>query len=250
MTLLKNKAERSHSKVNCFNYPLQRREPNNHSIVVKIGLVFFLFLTIACKQEKRYHDANNHAVVDAKTDALQGIAKFQSKLNAEFRDPKTSPLPDRFRKDFEGLDFFEPDTTYRITAKFVRTPEAIPFLMPTTTDRKSQEVVYGVAHFELNGKQHQLEIYQNKELMLQEGFADYLFLPFTDKTNGNETYTGGRYIDLSIPSGATIDIDFNTAYNPYCVYNKKYSCPIVPGVNALDTEVRAGVKAFGEKQKP
>ena len=80
--------------------------------------------------------------------------------------------------------------------------------------------------------------------MQQEEYRDYLFLPFTDKTNGSETYTGGRYIDLSIPEGDTLEINFNKAYNPYCAYNPKYSCPIVPGVNALDTEVRAGVKAF------
>jgi hypothetical protein len=120
----------------------------------------------------------------------------------------------------------------------------MPFLMPTTTERKSEEVVYGVVHFQLNGEEHQLEVYRNKELMLQEEHKDYLFLPFTDNTNGEETYAGGRYIDLSVPKGDSIRIDFNKAYNPYCAYNKKYSCPIVPSVNALDTKVLAGVKDF------
>jgi len=82
------------------------------------------------------------------------------------------------------------------------------------------------------------------ELKEDEGYEDYLFLPFTDATNGNETYGGGRYIDLSIPNGDQIVIDFNKAYNPYCTYNKKYSCPIVPSQNALDIEIFAGVKAF------
>ena len=80
--------------------------------------------------------------------------------------------------------------------------------------------------------------------MQEEGYEDYLFLPFTDKTNGEETYAGGRYIDLSIPEGDSITIDFNKAYNPYCAYNKKFSCPLVPSVNALDTKVLAGVKDF------
>jgi uncharacterized protein (DUF1684 family) len=96
----------------------------------------------------------------------------------------------------------------------------------------------------MNGKEYQLEVYQNKELMLQEEHKDYLFLPFTDKTNGEETYSGGRYIDLAIPEGDSITIDFNKAYNPYCAYNKKYSCPIVPNVNAMDTKVLAGVMDF------
>ncbi len=212
--------------------------------VIPILLLFFL----SCRQDKKYHDLKEKSAVVGQNDAVQEIFEFQKELNEKFKDPEASPLPDRYRKNFDGLDFFAPDTNYVVKAKFERTPEALPFLMPTTTGEKSEEVVYGIAHFDLNGKRHQLEIYQNKELMLQERYKTYLFLPFTDQTNGEETYTGGRYIDLSIPSGNTIEIDFNRAYNPYCAYNKKYSCPIVPGVNALDTEVLAGVKAF--KQKP
>jgi len=80
--------------------------------------------------------------------------------------------------------------------------------------------------------------------MKEEEYRDYLFLPFTDLTNGEQTYMGGRYLDLSIPEGDTIVLDFNRAYNPYCVYNKKYSCPLVPPVNALNTKISAGIKDF------
>ncbi|MBT2162154.1 DUF1684 domain-containing protein [Zobellia barbeyronii] len=213
-------------------------------------LVLVFFLTVlGCKTDKKYHDAPEEKVVVVETDALQAILDHQEKLNKEFKDPETSPLPDRYRKNFEVLDFFAPDTNYVVTAKFVRTPEALPFLMPSTTGDSSEETVYGIAHFTLNGKNRQLEVYQNKELMQQEKFRDYLFLPFTDDTNGVETYTGGRYIDLSIPDGDTIVIDFNKAYNPYCAYNKKFSCPVVPSVNNLDTEILAGVKAFDPTKK-
>ncbi len=208
-----------------------------------------ILLSMACKEKKKYHDSKKDEKVEAPTDALADILEFQRELNEEYKDPETSPLPDRYRKDFETLDFFAPDTAYVVEARFVRTPEALPFLMPTTTDRKSKEVVYGVAHFELNGKKRQLEVYQNEELMQQEEFRDYLFMPFSDDTNDRETYTGGRYIDLRIPESDVIRIDFNKAYNPYCAYNKKYSCPIVPSVNAMDTEVRAGVKAFEPEGK-
>lgn len=210
-------------------------------VLLMFGLVLF---GTSCKQKKKYHDTAQKELVADKSGVLQDIVEFQSALNAEFKNPETSPLPDRFRKDFESLDFFPADTSYVVEAKFIRTPDAIPFLMPTTTDRKSKEVVFGVAHFSLNGSAHQLEIYQNEELMLEEGYEDYLFLPFTDLTNGDETYGGGRYLDLSMPSGNTILLDFNRAYNPYCAYNKKFSCPLVPGVNDLETRVEAGVKDF------
>lgn len=202
-----------------------------------------LVLWVSCKQEKRYHATTNKNVSEM-PDAVRGVLDFQKELNAEFRDPETSPLMDRHRKDFIGLDFFAPDTNYIVRAKLVRTPEALPFLMPKTGGKTSEEVVYGIAHFTLNGARHQLEVYQNQELMKQEKYRDYLFLPFTDHTNGKETYTGGRYLDLSIPEDDTLVLDFNRAYNPYCAYNKKYSCPIVPSVNALDTAVLAGVKVF------
>jgi len=210
-----------------------------------IASILFLFIvSFACKQDKKYHDTKQKSSKVIADNGVLQILEFQNNLNEEFKNPEISPLPDRYRKDFEALEFFEPDTTYIVKADFVLTPDALPFLMPTTTERTSEEVVYGIAHFMLNGVKHQLEIYQSKELMQKEGFEEYLFLPFTDETNGVETYAGGRYIDLSIPTGNTIVIDFNRAYNPYCVYNKKYSCALVPSVNTLKTRVLAGVMDF------
>jgi len=207
-----------------------------------IGLL--LCIVVSCGQEKKYHDAKPDIKSITKSDKLADILLFQEELNAEFKNPETSPLADRFRIDFETLNFFAPDTNYIVEAKLIRTPDALPFSMPTTTGRESTEVVYGIAKFTLNGKEHELEIYQSPELITQDKYEDYLFLPFTDKTNGEETYGGGRYLDLRIPNGSTIVLDFNKAYNPYCAYNKKFSCPIVPKVNHLDTEIRVGVKAF------
>lgn len=215
-----------------------------------VFLVFCLaFLAfISCKDGKRYHDETDTISSAMPGNALENILEFQKELNIQFKDPEQSPLPDRYRKDFEGLDFFKPDTIFTVRAYLERTPEALPFLMPTTTERKSTERVYGIAHFEMEQKEFELEIYQNLEHLKDKELKTYLFLPFTDGTNGNETYTGGRYIDLEIPRGDSLLIDFNKAYNPYCVYNKKYSCPLVPEVNHLDIEIRAGVKMFKTKE--
>lgn len=212
--------------------------------VFALSIVFILLCLAGCKQDKKYHENDSKKTPLILSKKLQGVLDFHIEKDEEFKNPETSPLPDRYRKNFEGLDFFTPDTNYVVQAKLVLTPDAVPFQMPTTTDRKTTEVVYGIAHFKLNGQEQQLEIYQNKELMLEEGFEDYLFLPFTDLTNDEETYGGGRYIDLRIPEENSITIDFNRAYNPSCAYNKKYSCPIVPKVNHLRTRVIAGVRAF------
>ena len=80
--------------------------------------------------------------------------------------------------------------------------------------------------------------------MSKPGYEDYLFLPFLDNTNGETSYGGGRYVEGRIPEGDILVIDFNKAYNPYCAYNEKYSCPIVPRENSVDENIEAGVKAY------
>ena len=114
--------------------------------------------------------------------------------------------------------------------------------MKTTTNRLPKYEVYGIASFELNGNGYQLNIYQSHRLRETDEYKNYLFLPFNDLTNGDETYGGGRFIDLEIPDNDSIIIDFNKAYNPYCAYNPKYSCPIPPEENDLDVHISAGIK--------
>ena len=169
---------------------------------------------------------------------------FQRRMNAEFKDAAESPLKEKDRKSFKGLDFFKFDEAYVVTADFKRTPDEKVFKMKTTTGRLPVYVKYGEVSFTLKGRPHRLNVYQNQELIKKEGYENYLFLPFLDGTNGETTYGGGRYIDVSIPEGDTMEIDFNKAYNPYCAYNEKYSCPIVPRENYIAVKIEAGVKNF------
>lgn len=176
--------------------------------------------------------------------AIEGETEFQLQLNSEYKDASKSPLKEKDLQNFKGLDFFMFDSTFVVTAKFTRALDEKPFKMKTTTDRLPEYIKYGEILFNLKGKAYTLNVYQGQDLMTDEGYEDYLFLPFLDDTNGDESYGGGRYIDLRIPEEEMIIIDFNSAYNPYCAYNEKYSCPIVPRENYVDTEVTAGVKAF------
>ena len=82
----------------------------------------------------------------------------------------------------------------------------------------------------IKGETITLKIYQTESAYLNEQ-DNTLFLPFLDLTNGENTYGGGRYLDLMIPDNDSLIIDFNKAYNPYCAYNPNYSCPIVPRTN-------------------
>ena len=194
---------------------------------------FFLFCfaitMLSCAQDKQQ---------------ILGETEWQKEMNAEYKDASTSPLKEKDRSDFKSLDFFKFDSTYVVTATLKRTPNTEWFTMKTTTSRESEERIFGILTFQLKGKTFSLNVYQGKELMKDEDYKDYLFLPFLDNTNGDTTYGGGRYIDLRISEGDTIEIDFNKAYNPYCAYNERYSCPIVPRENYLDTNIEAGVKKF------
>ncbi|MCF8273267.1 MAG: DUF1684 domain-containing protein [Flavobacteriaceae bacterium] len=200
---------------------------------MKQGILFvFLLMSLTCCKDGKQ--------------PISGETEFQKGINAEFKDVTTSPLKEEDRKAFNGLDFFEYDSTYVVKALFTRTANELPFKMKTTTDRLPEYVKYGILEFFLNDEIFQLNVYQNQDLIKKEGYENYLFLPFSDETNGLESYGGGRYIDLRIPETNTVIIDFNSAYNPYCAYNDTYSCPIVPRENYLRTKIKAGVKVFGK----
>lgn len=199
-------------------------------IMKAISLFFIgLFFVTSCSQKKQ---------------PIQGETEFQRNLNSEFKDASKSPLKKKDRKDFRGLEFFKVDSAYVVQATLKTTPDEQSFKMKTTTDRLPEYVKYGEITFNLENETFTLNVFRNLELMKEEGFEDYLFLPFLDDTNGDETYGGGRYLDLRIPEGDVMIVDFNKAYNPYCAYNEKYSCPIVPRDNYVGVNIKAGVKAF------
>ena len=177
------------------------------------------------------------------------IKLFQYQLNTQYANSETSPLTQEDLKDFKSLAFFKIDETYKVTAVLERTPNTHIFKMQTTTKRLPLYRKYAEAHFTLHGKKLSLSIYQNQKLMETAEYKYHLFLPFNDATNGSSSYGGGRFIDLEIPEeGAkTIEIDFNKAYNPYCTYNPKYSCPIPPAGNNLNIAIPVGVKAYSKK---
>ncbi|GAA4315964.1 DUF1684 domain-containing protein [Christiangramia aestuarii] len=187
----------------------------------------------------------NSAFIYAQESALEKSAiEYQQELNREFADPEETPLEEKDLKEFEGLDFFPVDPAYIVKAEFLRTPAEPPFAMKTSTDRLPIYVKYGELYFELKGKEMKLNVYQNQDLVQDPEYFDYLFLPFTDLTNGKATYGGGRYIDMRIPESDEVILDFNKAYNPYCAYSGKYSCPVPPEENNLQVEIEAGVKTY------
>ena len=166
-------------------------------------------------------------------------SEFQKQINAFFKDATQSPLKPEALKGFKSLPFFPIDSSFVVVAKVQKTPKSEFFDMKTTSSRLSKERVFGVLTFVIKGNSYNLNVYQSKR-SISAGDTQ-LFLPFFDDTNGLSTYAGGRYMDLEIPETEQIYLDFNKAYNPYCAYDERYSCPIVPRENYIPLKIKAGV---------
>jgi uncharacterized protein (DUF1684 family) len=179
-------------------------------------------------------------------DYAKQLRKERAKKDKHFRRDDDSPIPAAERRAFKGLHYYPANEAYKVLATFVRDSSQAPFKMKTSTSRLPEFRKYGELHFELGGKPLVLTVYQNLELIKQEKYRDYLFIPFTDETNGHVSYGGGRYLDFRIPATHQVTLDFNQAYNPYCAYGGAYSCPIPPAENALPLAVEAGEKTYHE----
>lgn len=151
--------------------------------------------------------------------------------------------------DREFIRFYPVDETYKITARWENLPNSPWFLMETSGPLKKNYRIAGIIHFTLHNTLLKLPVYQSQDLLQSEKYSDYLFLPFTDLTSGEETYAAGRYYDIRKEDirGDSVLIDFNKAYNPYCAYvSNQYNCPIPPKENFLPVAIRAGEKRFAK----
>jgi uncharacterized protein len=173
---------------------------------------------------------------------INDTKRFESAIKAEYADPHNTPLSAKAKKTFKGIHFFPVDVKYAVAAKFVRTPHEKPFQMSTSSGMRKTYIKYAEVYFTIDKKEYKLNVYQSQELLQQPDYKDYLFIPFTDATSGNETYEGGRYIDLTMPKSNQVLINFNEAYHPYCAYTDGYNCPVPPQENHLPVKIEAGVR--------
>ena len=173
----------------------------------------------------------------------QKIDSYRSEIKSKFQEDTFGPI----RKENIGyLDYYPANESFVVHAELEILFGEKPFRMPTYDGTSNEYKRYAFLHFEILGEKHTLTAYQSAALFQNPHYKDYLFLPFIDETNGNETYAGGRYIELDASKvvNGKITIDFNKAYNPYCAYSSGYRCPQPPAENALNTHVLAGEKAY------
>jgi len=165
---------------------------------------------------------------------------FRAKRDQFFKEDPHSPLKEADRKKFKGLIYYPVDLKYAMTGTIEKYPtggKPLYTSLPTNIGREKKYVKYGRFKFKLEGKEYVLQIYRPLG-------GGELFLPFKDKTSGTETYSEGRYLYIEPMPGGKVLIDFNRAYNPFCQYNEKYTCPFAPQENWLEIPIPAGEKRF------
>jgi uncharacterized protein (DUF1684 family) len=157
-----------------------------------------------------------------------------------FADHPQSPVPPEEREEFESLDYFDPDPDYRVTATVEVHDRPDPVEMEVSAGAPQRYLRVATLCFELDGAEYELAGYR------QQTDDEGLFVPFRDKTTGQQTYRDGRYMEFEteeLEDGTEMVLDFNLAYSPFCAYSETFACPLPPEENWLDVEILAGEQA-------
>jgi uncharacterized protein (DUF1684 family) len=173
----------------------------------------------------------------AKPEPQPDVATWRAEKDRFMRSSE-SPVPEGRRATFPPLPYFAIDAAYQVPSSLTVEPGTDVLELPTSTGLRRKMRRIGTLRFTLQARELTLSAFVDAA----ENDVRRLFVPFGDLTNGTETYPGGRYIDLQRTATGFYDLDFNRAYNPFCVFNEKYDCPLPPRENRLPLPIRAGEK--------
>lgn len=153
-----------------------------------------------------------------------------------------SPVPPGDREAFDGLPYFDPDLAYRLEATVTRHDDPDPVEMETANGPPTRYLRVVTLAFEVDGTAQELHGYRQ-----EHDDSRTLFVPFRDKTTGQQSYDGGRYMefepDRELEDGDVVTVDFNLAYTPFCAFSDAFACPLPPEENWLDVAIPAGERA-------
>jgi uncharacterized protein (DUF1684 family) len=140
------------------------------------------------------------------------------------------------RTGFLGIDYFDPDPSWRVNARFEPHPKGQTIQIASVINTIDPMANPGKLVFEKDGKTYSLEA-------VDEGDGR-MFLIYADHTNGKSTYAAGRFLYADPPKNGMTVVDFNKSYNPPCVFTHYATCPLPPQENRLDLTIDAGEKSY------
>jgi uncharacterized protein (DUF1684 family) len=140
-------------------------------------------------------------------------------------------------QSFRGIDRFPVDIRWRLEARLEPGPATVQ--VPDVLGNLSATPSPGVLVFQIGDQEFRLTPTGKP--------GEQMSLVFGDATNGNTTYAGGRFLSIDAPDPeGTVDLDFNRAYNPPCVFTPFATCPLPAPGNVLPVPVEAGEMMWGE----
>jgi uncharacterized protein (DUF1684 family) len=166
---------------------------------------------------------------------MTALDDFRKEKDEFFKHDPQSPLDPQQQRDFTGLQYFPENPALHLQLALEPASQPRPVTMQTSTGDVREYVHAGQVRFVVDGQEVALLVYQ-----YEYGY----FLPFIDATAPDETYGAGRYLEPHDLGNGTLDVDFNLAYNPYCAYNERWSCPLPPKENRLGVRIEAGEKKY------
>lgn len=195
-------------------------------LIFLVAIVGFVFYSLSSGQSDETY--------------IQTIQKEREEKDA-FMKGDESPFTDS-TEIFNGLNYFPPDLKYRLAANLEPIESKKVIVLPTSDGLEQKYLEYAYATFNLEGVENKLLLLEVMDMGSQRG---KLFLAFADATSAQETYGAGRYLDVKkVPGATSITLDFNQAYNPYCAYSDKFSCPFPPKENILKIAIKAGELSY------
>ncbi len=163
------------------------------------------------------------------------VIKREEKFGVRVKDNDSAA-----RKEFSRLRWYPVDPSWRIQAKFVPWDKPHPVTFDTTVGVKERDESPGYVSFQRNGKRFTMEpVVDGKQL----------WFVMRDGTSGKTTYAASRFLYADPPKDGVqksgiVEIDFNRAENPPCVFTDFATCPLPPPQNRLPLAVTAGEQMY------
>jgi uncharacterized protein (DUF1684 family) len=161
------------------------------------------------------------------------LIKREDKFGLRIKDSEAPT-----RKTFAGIDYFDIDPSWRIEAKWEAYNPPHEVEEPNIIGQVDKVIVPGAAVFQRDGKTYRVEP------VIETPGDTELFLVFSDKTSGKETYGAARFVYTEAPKDGKVILDFNKAYNPPCAFTPFATCPLPTAQNRLKIRVTAGEKKY------
>ncbi len=158
------------------------------------------------------------------------IASEEGRYALRVWDPQSEDLA-----NFGRIDAYDYNPDWVINARFVPIEGGRAVGVDHLKDEGAtrEKVVPADIIFSVDGVEYTVAAFQ-------EGRA--LLLVFADATNGDATYSVGRFLMCAPNSDGSITLDFNRAYLPPCAFSYHFNCPMPPAQNRFPFAIEAGEK--------